>query len=110
MGCTKCKQEKLNKEIRYNEIINPYLNQNKNTFKSVSILDELNNKIKNDNYNSYNVYNKKEICSVLGVNEKQLKEFRFKGKLSYTRVGDKYWYTQDDIDEFMAKHHRKAFA
>ena len=61
MGCTKCKQEKLNKEIRYNEIINPYLNQNKNTFKSVSILDELNNKIKNDNYNSYNVYNKKEI-------------------------------------------------
>jgi predicted site-specific integrase-resolvase len=56
------------------------------------------------------VYNKKEICSVLGVNEKQLKDFRFKGKLSYTKVGDKYWYTQDDIDEFMAKHHRKAFA
>ena len=61
MGCTKCKQEKLNKEIRYNEIINPYLNQNKITFKTVSILDELNNKIESDNYNSYNVYNKKEI-------------------------------------------------
>jgi hypothetical protein len=56
------------------------------------------------------VYNKNEICSVLGVNEKQLRDYRFKGKLSYTRVGDKYWYTQDDIDEFMAKHHRKAFA
>lgn len=56
------------------------------------------------------VYNKKEICSVLGVNEKQLRDYLFKGKLSYTRVGDKYWYTQDDIDEFMAKHHRKAFA
>ena len=47
---------------------------------------------------------------MLGVNEKQLKDFRFKGKLSYTKVGDKYWYTQDDIDEFMAKHHRKPFA
>ena len=56
------------------------------------------------------VYNKNEICSVLGVNEKQLRDYRFKGKLSYTKVGDKYWYTQDDIDEFMAKHHRKAFA
>ena len=56
------------------------------------------------------VYNKNEICSVLGVNEKQLRDYRFKGKLSYTRVGDKYWYTQDDIDEFMAKHHRKPFA
>ena len=56
------------------------------------------------------VYNKKEICSVLGVNEKKLRDYRFNGKLSYTKVGDKYWYTQDDIDEFMAKHHRKAFA
>lgn len=56
------------------------------------------------------VYNKKEIYSVLGVNEKRLKRYRYDGKLSYTRVGDRYWYTQDDIDEFMAKHHRKAFA
>ena len=56
------------------------------------------------------VYNNKEILSVLGVNEKQLRRYRYDGKLSYTKVGDKYWYTQDDIDEFMAKHHRKAFA
>ena len=56
------------------------------------------------------VYNKKEIYSVLGVNEKRLKRYRYDGKLPYTRVGDRYWYTQDDIDEFMAKHHRKAFA
>lgn len=56
------------------------------------------------------VYNKKEIYSVLGVNEKRLKRYRYDGKLSYTRVGDRYWYTQDDIDEFMAKHHLKAFA
>ena len=55
------------------------------------------------------VYNKNEINSVLGVNEKQLRRYRYDGKLSYSRVGDKYWYTQDDIDEFMAKHHRKAF-
>lgn len=56
------------------------------------------------------VYNKNEINSVLGVNERQLRRYRYDGKLSYTKVGDKYWYTQDDIDEFMAKHHRKAFA
>lgn len=56
------------------------------------------------------VYNNKEIQSVLGVNEKLLRRYRYDGKLSYTKVGDKYWYTQDDIDEFMAKHHRKAFA
>ena len=56
------------------------------------------------------VYNNKEINPVLGVNEKLLRRFRYDGKLSYTKVGDKYWYTQNDIDEFMVKHHRKAFA
>jgi hypothetical protein len=56
------------------------------------------------------VYNNKEILSVLGVNEKQLRRYRYDGKLSYRKVGEKYWYTQDDIDEFMAKQHRKPFA
>lgn len=56
------------------------------------------------------VYNKTEINSVLGVNEKLLRRYRYDGKLSYTKVGDHYWYTQNDIDEFMAKCHRKPFA
>lgn len=56
------------------------------------------------------VYNNKEINSVLGVNEKLLRRYRYDGKLSYTKVRDKYWYTQNDINEFMDKHHRKAFA
>lgn len=56
------------------------------------------------------VYNKTEINSVLGVNEKLLRRYRYDGKLSYTKVGDHYWYTQNDIDEFMAKYHRKPFA
>lgn len=56
------------------------------------------------------VYNNKEIHSVLGVNEKLLRRYRYDGKLSYTKVGDHYWYTQNDIDEFMAKYHRKPFA
>ena len=55
------------------------------------------------------IYNN-EINSVLGVEEKLLRRYRYDGKLSYTKVGDKYWYTQNDIDEFMVKHHRKAFA
>ena len=56
------------------------------------------------------IYNNNEINSVLGVEEKLLRRYRYDGKLPYTKVGDKYWYTQNDIDEFMVKHHRKAFA
>ena len=56
------------------------------------------------------IYNNNEINSVLGVEEKLLRRYRYDGKLSYTKVGDKYWYTQNDIDGFMVKHHRKAFA
>jgi hypothetical protein len=56
------------------------------------------------------VYNNKEINTILDVNEKLLRRYRYDGKLSYSKVGDKYWYTQNDIDEFMVKHHRKTFA
>ena len=56
------------------------------------------------------VYNNKEINTILDVNDKLLRRYRYDGKLSYSKVGDKYWYTQNDIDEFMVKHHRKAFA
>lgn len=56
------------------------------------------------------IYKNKEIGKVLGINEKLLRRYRYDGKLAYTKVGDKYWYTQHDIDEFMAKYHREAFA
>ena len=55
------------------------------------------------------IYTNKEICDVLGIKDKLLRKYRYNGLLSYSKCGDKYWYTQTDIDEFMANNKREAF-
>jgi len=55
------------------------------------------------------LYTNHKICDVLGINEKLLRKYRYNGLLSYSKYGDKYWYTQTDIDEFMTRNKREAF-
>lgn len=56
------------------------------------------------------VYSNKDLSSLLGITDKTLRQYRNEGMISYSRVDDKYWYTQDDVDEFLQKHHYDAFA
>jgi len=42
--------------------------------------------------------------------EKYLKKLRDNGYLGYSREGDKYWYTQEDVDRFLRRFHYEAFA
>jgi hypothetical protein len=39
-----------------------------------------------------------------------MKKLRDNGYIGYSREGDKYWYTQDDIDKFLRHFHYEAFA
>ena len=39
-----------------------------------------------------------------------LKKLRDNGYLGYSREGDKYWYTQEDVDRFLRRFHYEAFA
>lgn len=64
---------------------------------------------KNDT-NSLKVYNNKELATLLGVSDKTLRQYRNEGLISYSRVDDKIWYTQEDVDEFLQKHRYDAFA
>ena len=56
------------------------------------------------------VYSNKEVMDMLGVKDKYMKKLRDNGYISYSREGDKYWYTQDDIDKFLRRFHYDAFA
>ena len=38
--------------------------------------------------------------ALLNIKDKYLKKLRDNGYLGYSREGDKYWYTQEDIDRF----------
>ena len=45
------------------------------------------------------IYTNKTIKDVLGIQDKLLKKYRDDGLLAFHQVGDKYWYTQADVDQ-----------
>lgn len=55
------------------------------------------------------LYDNKALMSLLGVKDRYLKRLRDNGLLGYSRHGDKYWYTQADIDRFLASCHVSPF-
>ena len=53
----------------------------------------------------HKLYDNKTLMAKLGVREKYLKKLRDNGYLGYSREGDKYWYTQEDVDCFLRRFH-----
>ncbi|MEG0693556.1 MAG: helix-turn-helix domain-containing protein [Oscillospiraceae bacterium] len=62
------------------------------------------------NINKKTVYTNNEIRELLGVQDKLIRKYRDEGKLSFHKEGDKFWYTQDDIDQFLSHNHCEAYA
>ncbi|WP_289683991.1 helix-turn-helix domain-containing protein [Paramuribaculum intestinale] len=55
------------------------------------------------------LYDNKALMALLGIKDRCLKRFRDNGLLGYSRHGDKYWYTQADVDRFLARCHYAPF-
>ncbi|WP_407370867.1 helix-turn-helix domain-containing protein [Carnobacterium sp.] len=55
------------------------------------------------------VYTNADVMQMLGVGEKLLKKYRDNGYLGYSHVGDKYFYSEADLAEFLQNSHREAF-
>lgn len=47
------------------------------------------------------VYSSEDLMRILNVKESTLRKYRDNLKLGYTRIGDKIWYTQKDLDDFL---------
>ena len=56
------------------------------------------------------VYTNTEVKELLGIKDKLLKQYREDGLLSYSKIKDKYWYSQNDIDNFLASSHVEAWS
>lgn len=56
------------------------------------------------------LYTNKEMLELLDVNPKTLKKYRDNGWLGYSQMGDKFYYTSNDLALFLAKTHQEAFA
>jgi hypothetical protein len=73
--------------------------QNKNTIEVDSIVAMLNKPL----------YTNKEMMKMLDCNDKTLRKYRNDGYLGYVRVGDKIYYTVDDICQFIKNNHFVAY-
>lgn len=58
----------------------------------------------------YCLYDNKSLMEKLHIKEKYLKKLCDNGYLGYSCEGDKYWYTQEDVDRFLRRFHYEAFA
>ena len=73
--------------------------QNQNTIDVDAIVAMLNKPL----------YTNKEMMKMLDCNDKTLRKYRNDGYLSYVRVGDKIYYTVDDICQFIKNNHFVAY-
>ncbi len=51
------------------------------------------------------IYTNEDIREILKVEDKLIRAYRDEGSLPYHRSGNKYWYTNDDIEKFLANTH-----
>ncbi|MDL2305959.1 helix-turn-helix domain-containing protein [Bacteroides sp. OttesenSCG-928-D19] len=91
--------------MSYELIETEKLNEILNGFKS---LEEQFREIANADRKA--IYTNKEIMALLHIKDKTLKKYRDDGKLGFHKEGDKFWYTQADIDQFLANNHYEAYA
>lgn len=55
------------------------------------------------------VYTNKELKELLGIGDKLLKKWRDEGYLGFSRMGDKYYYSEKDVVKFLELNHWDAF-
>lgn len=56
------------------------------------------------------IYTNHEIRELLGVQDKLIRKYRDDGKLAFHKEGDKFWYIQEDIDQFLSHNYNEAYA
>lgn len=71
---------------------------------------DLNKRLINEGIAVHKVYTNKAIKELLGIGDKTLQRYRDEGKLRFHQDKDKFWYTQADVDEFLANNEVEPYA
>lgn len=56
------------------------------------------------------LYSNAEIMEILDIGTKTLKQWRDTGMLGYSKIGNTYLYSKDDVSNFLKATHYEAFA
>ena len=103
---------KIQVEINFLSTINMKSNPNKSTDRDIlnrilEIVEKQSNHIAQESRKQ--IYDNKAIMALLNIKDKYLKKLRDNGYLGYSRAGDKYWDTQEDVDRFLQRFHFSDF-
>ena len=91
----------------------------KNTFKSISlnemdleksVIHLVEKAASRVSDRKHHVYDNNGVMELLHIKDKLLKKLRDNGLLGYSHYGDKFWYTQEDIDKFLTRFHYVDFS
>lgn len=55
------------------------------------------------------LFNNKTLQRYLGVNHRLLAKYRNDGYLGYSQVGEKFFYTQEDVEKFLQSNYYAAY-
>jgi len=95
--------ENMNNE----EMLNHIFSVMKNMCFEVS---ELKKKLTEDGVQVKKIYTNKTIKELLGIGDKTLQRYRDEGKLRFHQDKDKFWYTDEDVYEFLANNEVEPYA
>ncbi len=55
------------------------------------------------------LFNNKTLQEYLGVNHRLLAKYRNDGVLGYSQIGEKFFYTQEDVEKFLQSNYYAAY-
>ncbi|KAA6340193.1 hypothetical protein EZS27_011937 [termite gut metagenome] len=75
------------------------------TRKIIERLDELQALMKAKNrLNGENLYDNQDLCFMLKLSKRSLQRYRSLGMLRYMQIGQKTFYTESDVGQFIKEH------
>jgi len=60
-------------------------------------------------YNGVAIYDNADAMKILKVSRRTLQSWRTEGLISFSQIGSKLYYSQQDIKDFMNRNHNKSF-
>ena len=58
---------------------------------------------------SRQLYSNEQLAIKLEVSKKTLKKWRDEGKIGFTQIGRKIFYTQEQVNDFLTSYNNKTF-
>ena len=85
--------------------MNPYTFTQYEHNEVISLLNEINSKLSHSKKLNEMVFDNADALKILKVSRRTLLEWRTKRLISFSQVGSKIYYTQQDFDEFIKRHY-----